>query len=154
GARPSPEATFLDRLGERLMGTTLSAPINPNGLHALASPTAFPEIRPRPPGAKSAPRSFRLIRRIWPITELVAAVLLIVALGGVALGGQSRLPAFLGWNHDDSKVSDWPMFRGDAARTGATSGPGLVGTPELRWTFTPVGAVHPTFVVAGDAIYI
>jgi hypothetical protein len=154
GARPSPEATFLDRLGERLMDTTLPARINPNGLHALTSTPSPPTLRSPLPDTGTAPRRSRLVRRVWPVFELAAAVLIIVALGGLALGRQSLVPALFGWDDGGAAGSDWPTFRGDASRTGATSGSGIDGPPRVLWTFTPESAIHPSFVVAGGVVYL
>lgn len=52
------------------------------------------------------------------------------------------------------QLADVPIFRGDAARTGALPGPGPVGDPGLLWKLDTKGPVTSSPVIVGGVVYI
>jgi outer membrane protein assembly factor BamB/sugar lactone lactonase YvrE len=51
-------------------------------------------------------------------------------------------------------TSDWPLFRGDAARTAATATPGPTGNLTPLWVFTSDARNPSNPIVAGDSVYV
>src|SRR5687767_11625694 len=84
GDRPPADDALLRQLGEHLMVSTIPARFNSNCLHAWSAEigTASP---PATTARRRPPTGVRWLRRAWPPLELVAAILLIVALGSIAL---------------------------------------------------------------------
>src|SRR5688572_14122968 len=50
-------------------------------------------------------------------------------------------------------AEDWPMFRGNDARTGATTNPGPAPPVAILWQFATGGAVTSSPAVTGDVVY-
>jgi outer membrane protein assembly factor BamB len=145
---PSPEfaQALLDRLldefareegGEGASGASSAG--------ATTEPHPIGKPGPRRPWRHRSPRAW------WPYLEFVAAMLLIVALSGVGLSLGPGLPDLGGGDRDEQ--TDWPTFRGDAARTGATSSTGPVEAPAQLWSLR-LGRRLNNPVVADDTLYV
>ena len=81
-------------------------------------------------------------RLVLMMTIILVAIALAAAVVGASL--LLRPPA--------TTSADWPMFRGDAARTGvAIDGP--VGRPVLRWRYQAAGAVSGNISIVGDLVF-
>ena len=77
------------------------------------------------------------------------AILLVAAfiLTGVALPTPVTRPTVA----QDSS-GDWPMFRGNAARTGSGAGIGAQDA-KLRWEFETAGEIYSSPAIADNVIY-
>src|SRR5215217_8220747 len=51
-------------------------------------------------------------------------------------------------------TADWPMFRGNAARTGAVPGTGPQGSPTELWRFQAGGSIASAPAVANGVVYV
>ena len=77
---------------------------------------------------------------------VMTIILLAIALAAVVVGASLLLKP------PETTSADWPMFRGDAARTGvAVQGPG--GRPVLRWRYQAPGAVSGNISIVGDLVF-
>jgi outer membrane protein assembly factor BamB len=123
------------------------------------------------------------IRPWWAWFEVAAALLLVLVVAGL-LVGSDRIAEFLKEETDSDQpsliatpaapdpttpspvvsagvVSDVPMFRGNAAHTGAMTGPGPAEAPVERWRFAappaeerPTYERHPSPIVVGGVVYL
>ncbi|MEP6639291.1 MAG: PQQ-binding-like beta-propeller repeat protein [Chloroflexota bacterium] len=86
----------------------------------------------------------------FPARSLIIAlgvVLMIVAAAAVAVG------ASLLFRAPSSAGGDWPMFRGDATRSGvALQGP--AGRPALRWRYQATSSVSGNISIVGDMVFV
>ncbi len=81
-------------------------------------------------------------RLVLVLTTVVLAIALAAVVAGASL--LIRPPT--------TTSADWPMFRGDAARTGAAI-QGPVGRPVLRWRYQAAGAVSGNISIVGDLVF-
>ncbi|MFL5762009.1 MAG: PQQ-binding-like beta-propeller repeat protein [Thermomicrobiales bacterium] len=138
GSQPKANRAFLDQLSQTLMGVASPAQFHRNGSTAGTLTTLAPAPRPEP--VRSATGRFRLlhVRRLGPIAELAAAVLLIFALIGIYFG-TDQLMALIPWREQkliqDTDSGNVQVDRGDPARTGRMPGPAVRSLPKARWTF-------------------
>jgi outer membrane protein assembly factor BamB len=51
-------------------------------------------------------------------------------------------------------TGDWPMYRGNPARTGSTLGHGIIGQPQVAWTFKTDGSAYRSPAVVAGIAYL
>jgi outer membrane protein assembly factor BamB len=93
----------------------------------------------------------------WARWSTLGVVLLIGALLGVVLlrlPPESRGFAPGMATPGASPAASWPMYRGDAARTGVAITAGPLGAPVQRWRTQVQGGVHSAPAVAGGVVYV
>jgi hypothetical protein len=89
----------------------------------------------------------RVVTRIM----IVAAVLVIGPFAGGpnrAVLAQEATPA------SAATTADWPMFRGNPARTGSMPGMGPQGSPTEQWRFQAAGGIASTPAIANGVVYV
>jgi outer membrane protein assembly factor BamB len=153
---PDPDPAFIARLETHLLRR-----------HGAASGPDHPLVLPLSPATMpnghvtelDSPEPAPPIKRLWPVVEALAAVLLIAVLAGTALGGGQSLT----WLRDrfsgrTERNVDVPMYRGDAARTGVMPGPVPKQPPVELWRATLPGAsasvAQSAPLVAGDLVVV
>lgn len=151
---PPPNAMYARHLREHLMHTAavpLAPPIGvPANGRALSPPTRGllpPLILPQRP------------RRAWPVAQVAIIVLLIAAMAAM-LYAISLRP-----QHEPATApsvatpmpaasNDWPMYRGNPARNGATTSPGPDGQPIVLWQYPARGSAWHSPAVADGVAYL
>ena len=88
-----------------------------------------------------------LVSRTVIVTAIVLMSLSVSSLHRVAFA-QEATPA------DAATTTDWPMFRGNPARTGAMPGMGPEGAPVELWRFQADGSIASTPAVAAGVVYV
>lgn len=89
----------------------------------------------------------------WSPPRLVAIGGVLAAVAVLAVLGVLFVPSFWGGGGDGGTAPSASMFRGNAARTGESPGPGPKGAPRLRWHFqTAEGVSNP--VVVDGVVYV
>src|SRR5215213_9916932 len=88
-----------------------------------------------------------LVSRTVIVTVIVLMSLSVSSLHRRALA-QEATPA------DAATTTDWPMFRGNPARTGAMPGTGPQGSPTELWRFQAAGGIDSTPAVADGVVYV
>lgn len=126
----------------------MDATLYPPGTRSvpISRPESNGRVKPAPVPGRT--RSFAGTRR-WLATTAATAILLLVTLAAIyfvliaASGHHSAAPDGV------APVVDWPTFRGNPGHTGATTDPGITGTPQILWTFTARRGFTPPVIVAG-----
>ncbi len=77
---------------------------------------------------------------------VMTIVLLLIALAAAVAGASLLL------RPPQTTSADWPMFRGDAARTG-TALQGPIGRPILHWRYQAPGGVSGNIAIVGDLVF-
>lgn len=87
------------------------------------------------------------MHRVWIVVVLV--INLFVAFPVLQVAAQDAATPASG----TTETTDWPMYRGDAGRTGSLPGTGPVGDPVLLWQFTAGGSASRAPAIAGGVAY-
>lgn len=159
GAAPAPDSAFAARLWEDLMNQSRSA----NATIVHPGPVPLPSLNGRAPSAGRRPFAVRRLnpRRWWPMLELAAAALLLIALGSglVALNGglPDRFNSSGGQDATPTAERSAPLAVGNVvAVPPAGEGPAAIEVVLRRDTLAP-GAIyeippvaHNTFLESGS----
>jgi glucose dehydrogenase len=84
----------------------------------------------------------------YRLISIAALALALVLLATAAVVGAARLLSA----EPGSATGDWPMLRGDPARTGEGHG-GPQGRPQLRWRYQAQGSITSGIAIVGDVVY-
>jgi outer membrane protein assembly factor BamB len=150
-----PDPAYAKQLRETLMHTatapipvTLALPSN-----GLAGPAARPQ---RSPGVPPRWRLNRASAQTALVLLLIAGLL--TAFVAVFLVPREQRPGFVPAvatpTTDETPITGWPMYRGNAARTGAMPGPGLNGPPAILWQFAAGATATFPPAIADGVIYL
>jgi outer membrane protein assembly factor BamB len=142
GDRPMPDPAFVARLEKKIVDTAaLTGSVFP-------SPPLVPGLNGRVTGRRPVRPTLSSLRphRPWPLAQISSALLFVVVLLAsiVVLTREQTGPG---------PISDVPMYRGGAARTGEQSGPGPHGRPTTLWTFPTGGRALGSPSVADGIVY-
>jgi tripartite motif-containing protein 71 len=134
--------------------STSAFSLNSHGALPASNSPGWPLPRPL-----SLPARGRQFDPRWALAQAASAALLVATM----------VIAFFSVFHQDERPvvvpavgtpvpteispNDWPMYRGNAARTGAMAGPGPVGAPVELWRFQTQGPAYRSPAVVGDVIY-
>jgi outer membrane protein assembly factor BamB len=132
-------------------------PVTQTGFFDLARPIAGPNGRVDRPATAWPRLRFPAERRKWLAAQVATALLLVVTLFAiyVAFLRPTNQPAVQpGTPIPATPATDWPQYRGNAARTGEMPGPGLAGAPTERWRVQLGGEVASAPAVSGGVVYI
>ncbi|MFT4038438.1 MAG: PQQ-binding-like beta-propeller repeat protein [Thermomicrobiales bacterium] len=94
------------------------------------------------------------------LVQAAIAVLVVVSLlaGYVSLvrhqGPGSPAPALATPTAPGTPAAEWPMYRGNPARTGVMAGPGPVGQPVEVWRYAAQGSASQSLAVADGVAYL
>ena len=124
---------------------------------AIAPPLALPPRvgRPAPLALPARPN-----RRVSPIAYAAIALLVIMALVAgyftVVHAPQPAgpLPGVATPTPDGTPAADWPMYRGNPARTGVMAGPGPDGQPVEAWHLETQGSASQAPAIAAGVAYL
>src|SRR4051794_41224761 len=89
---------------------------------------------------------FNVVTRIL----IVTAVLVI----GPVAGGPRRVVLAQDSTPTSAATAEWPMFRGNPARTGAMPGTGPQGSPTELWRFQASGGIASAPAVVDGVVYV
>jgi outer membrane protein assembly factor BamB len=175
---PWPDPGFAERTWRRLQSDLGTASIvvvptpgvtTPNGRprnedRRPSDPTAFAD---RPRGRPIASTSsWARFRRLRPLLELMAAVLILGLESGYVTVSWLQPQVAIRWQHaavlEAPSSVGVPMFRGNPARTGAMPGPGPAAQPHVLWRLSPPPAAwrlydsvyHPSPAIANGVVYL
>ena len=146
------ENLSLERLISAVMADEAAGSVPDRMLDDVLSSTA--RLRPAPrwlallkePPMRVDSRSGVGIPARSPIIAM-GVVLMIVVAAAVAVGASLLL------RPPTPPGGDWPMFRGDATRSGvALQGP--VGRPALRWRYQATSAASGNISIVGDMVFV
>ena len=129
-------------------------------LDAAALPLPQVNGRSSPARIRTIPASKpRDISTRWRWISIAAALLILLA----GLSGWFAYDRF-GSNTPESPAvipaiqatptGDWPMYRGNPARTGSTMGHGIIGQPQIAWTFKADGSAYRSPAVVAGIAYL
>jgi serine/threonine-protein kinase len=97
----------------------------------------------------------RQTKRLWPLLELAAAVLLIVTLVGGFFAGDRIWPRLAGiWRDEEAGQTDVPMWMGGPERTGVMPGPGPAGQVGVRWSAQMDGMLRSSAALVDGVLYV
>lgn len=149
-----PQPAFTNHLERELMQA-----------FAIAQPGTSPLRTPFPqspnglaPPWQSSPAAIPARQR-WPLAQAAIALLLIVAAIGAYFsfaqrGDRAVAPVVATPTADATPAADWPMYRGNPARTGAMAGSGPDGQPVEIWRFQAQGPTSRSPAVAAGVAYL
>jgi outer membrane protein assembly factor BamB len=149
-AAPSPE--FGKELRARLIAELTADQASAEETETMSAMTA------RPPVALDGIQSRRTTRRLMPILEMAAAILIVFGFVA-AIAGPNQVKDGFGLFAPPAQQPEGgsaSMLGGNPGRTGEQPGPGPAAEPELAWTIdSGAGDVVPAqFVAHGDILYL
>lgn len=150
-----------ERARRRVLGSF--SPELENTMSATSVPGSFPSPNGRPHAPSALPeRRVRVKPRpLWARVVIAAAILLVLGAIGSYLTFVPESDRFWGTGpapHQEvipaaTLGADWPMYRGNPARTGAQDGSGPKSSPTVLWTFDTGASAFRSPAVAGGIAY-
>jgi outer membrane protein assembly factor BamB/sugar lactone lactonase YvrE len=143
---PTPQSFRMKQIKESVMHLNAIAA----GPFDVPSPFSFNGSHPNSRPASSLPV---LAPRVLLAVALVFTLLALLGAGAVRYQS-ARHAALIPATQNTSTPGAWPNYRGDAGRTGAMPGPGIIGTPALLWRFDTGGTITDAAALSDGTIYI